>query len=136
MSISPTSRRPLRTFGARQKRSEGDDAVIIVLKAHVLFRRVADPDIAGRKINAGNVERREDRQLRPIGSGFNISPLRTNGANSGNEALQVGVIEAALERLAADRMIARRGVGKLQFDAAVDGGGPRRRLKAKAHVVK
>src|SRR6202044_3740854 len=71
----------------------------------------------------------------PIGSRFNVSPLRPNGANSGNEAVQTSLVEGALERLAANRMIARRRVEKLQFDAAVHGSRPRRRLKTNAHVV-
>ena len=96
---------------------------------------MADPDIPRGKIDARNAERREDRQLRPIGSGFNISALRTNGANSRNEAPQARLVEAALEGLAADRMIARRWVEKLQLDAAVHRSGPRRRLKINAHIV-
>ena len=39
----------LTTIGSRQKRSEGDDAVVIVLKADVLFRRVADRISPGAK---------------------------------------------------------------------------------------
>src|ERR1700722_4347981 len=134
-ALTPLCTNLLTTIGSRQKRSEGDDAGVIVLEADVLLRRVADSDIPRRKIDARNAERREDRQFRPIGSGFNISPLRSNGANSRDEAPQTRFVEAALEGLAANRMIARRRIEKLQFDAAVQGSGPRRCLKTNAHVI-
>jgi hypothetical protein len=109
----------LRIVGSRQKRSEGDDAIVIVLEADVLFRRVADPDIPRRKINS-NAERREYRQLRPTGSGFNISRSGRT-ARTAEKAPQAGLVEA-VERLTADRMIASAD-RKIEFDAAVQGSG-------------